>query len=505
MTEHTGDGPHPKRWWILAVLCLALMVVVLDNTVLNVAIPSITSGLGASTADIQWMINAYSLVLAGMLLTTGLLSDRFGRKRALLLGLVLFGGGSAWAAYAGSAEALIAARAGMGLGAAFLMPGTLAVLVRLFDERERMKAIGIWSAVASLGMAGGPVIGGALIDHFWWGSVFLINVPVAALAILAVARMVPESRDPAVRPPDLVGAALSVITMGSLVWAVISVPQHGWGSAQVLVAVAVGVVGGAAFAWWERRIEHPMLDLGFFANRRFTGAIAGGVLAAFGMGGSLFLLTQHLQSVLGYTPLEAGVRVAPMALTVLLVSSLSGKISAKLGAGGSMAVGMTTVAAGLVALSLVSADSGYGPTLIGLVLIGAGVGVAMPVAANAMMGAIPPDRAGIASGLNGTLTELGNSFGIAVLGSLLAARFAADLPTGLGEGADRSLPSALIAAAHAADPAGMVHAVRTAFVSGMSGSLLIGAGAALLGGITSGLLLRRGERAATPTRETVGV
>jgi EmrB/QacA subfamily drug resistance transporter len=482
---------HPQRWLVLGVLCLSVLVVVLDNTVLNVAIPSISTGLGASTADIQWMINAYSLVLAGLLMTSGAMSDRFGRKLALVAGLGVFGLGSVFAAFAGSPEVLIAARAFMGLGAAFLMPGTLAVLVQLFDERERSKAIAIWAAVSSIGLAGGPVIGGVLIEHFWWGSVFLVNVPVAALAITAVVLLVPESKDPMVRRPDLPGAVLSTIAMVSLVWSVISVPEHGWGSTRVLTALAVGVVGLVAFGWWERRTPEPMLDLSFFADRRFSGAVAGGVLAAFGMGGSLFLLTQHLQSVLGYEPLEAGIRVAPMALAVLVVSNASARLGFKLGAGYTMMLGMSTVAAGLLALSFSTADGGYGATLTGLILIGAGVGIAMPVAASALMGAIPPERAGIASGLNGTLTELGNSFGIAILGSLLSARFAASLPDSLGEGADRSMTSALRAAA--GSPA-LTQTVREAFVSGMSASLVVGACAALLGGVVSGLMLRRTER-----------
>ncbi|HWO63401.1 MAG TPA: MFS transporter, partial [Umezawaea sp.] len=233
---------HPQRWLVLGVLCLSVMVVVLDNTVLNVAIPSISTGLGAGTADIQWMINAYSLVLAGLLLTSGALSDRFGRKRALVAGLAVFGVGSAVAAYAGTPEALIGARAFMGLGAAFLMPGTLAVLVQLFDERERPRAIAVWAAVSSIGLAGGPVIGGFLIDHFWWGSVFLVNVPVAALAVVAVVLLVPESKDPTVRTPDVLGSVLSTIAMTSLVWAVISQPEHGWGSTRVLAALGVGLV-----------------------------------------------------------------------------------------------------------------------------------------------------------------------------------------------------------------------------------------------------------------------
>jgi EmrB/QacA subfamily drug resistance transporter len=477
-TEKVGVQPHPQRWAVLGVLCLSVMVVVLDNTVLNVAIPSISTGLGAGTSDIQWMINAYSLALAGLLLTTGALSDRFGRKRALLAGLALFGAGSAVAAYAGSPEALIAARGFMGIGAAMMMPGTLAVLMQLFDEKERPKAIGIWAAVSSLGFAAGPVIGGALIKNFWWGSVFLINVPVAILAIIAVAALVPESKDPTVRRPDVLGSILSIIGMVSLVYAVIEVPEHGFGSLEFGVPVAIGVVTMTMFALWERRTAEPMLDLGFFADRRFTGAVASGVLAAFGMAGSLFLLTQHLQGVLGYSPLEAGVRVAPMAIALLVTSNTLGQLVLKLGAGKAILLGMTIVASGVVLLSI---GTTYPPTLAGLILVGVGVGVAQPVAVNALMGAIPPERAGIASGLSSTLTELGSSFGIAVLGALLSARFAASLPNGVPS---RSLSEALHSGADIA-------VVRDAFSSGMSVSLVIGALAVFLGGVVASILLRR--------------
>jgi MFS family permease len=366
----------------------------------------------------------------------------------------------------------------MGVGAAMLMPGTLAVLMQLFDEQERPKAIGIWAAVTSLGFAAGPVIGGALIKNFWWGSVFLINVPVAVLAIAAVAALVPESKDPTVRRPDIIGSVLSIIGMVSLVYAVIEVPEHGFGSVEFGLPVALGVVTMAIFAWWERRTAEPMLDLGFFKDRRFTGAVASGVLAAFGMAGSLFLLTQHLQGVLGYSPLEAGIRVAPMAIALLVTSNTLGQLVLKLGASKAMLLGMTIVAGGVVLLSI---GTTYPPTLAGLILIGVGVGVAQPVAVNALMGSIPPERAGIASGLSSTLTELGSSFGIAVLGALLSARFAAALPDGIPS---LSLSEALHSGAD-------ITVVRDAFSSGMSVSLVIGAIAVFGGGVVASVLLRR--------------
>jgi MFS family permease len=322
------------------------------------------------------------------------------------------------------------------------------------------------------------VIGGALIKNFWWGSVFLINVPVAVLAIAAVVTLVPESKDPTVRKPDVLGSVLSIVGMVSIVYAVIEVPENGFGSAQFGVPLGIGLVAMTAFALWERHTAEPMLDLGFFADRRFTGAVASGVLAAFGMAGSLFLLTQHLQGVLGYSPLEAGVRVAPMAIALLITSNTLGQLVLKLGAGKAMLLGMTIVAAGVVLLSI---GTTYPPTLAGLILIGVGVGVTQPVAVNALMGSIPPERAGIASGLSGTLSELGSSFGIAVLGALLSARFVASLPDGVP---GRSLSEALHSGAD-------ITVVREAFSNGMSVSLLIGALAVFLGGVVASVLLRR--------------
>ncbi|MFF7095942.1 MFS transporter [Streptomyces rubradiris] len=459
----TSQG-HPQRWLILGVICLAQLTVLLDNTVLNVAIPSLTRELHATTSDIQWMINAYSLVQSGLLLTAGSAADRYGRKKMLITGLVLFGAGSLVAGLAGSTGQLIAARAGMGIGGALLMTTTLAVAMQIFAPEEQAKAIGIWSAVNALGFAGGPLIGGFVLDHFWWGAIFLINLPVAALAVVAVVILVPESKNPRGESPDLIGAVLSTIGMASLVYAIISGPGHGWTSARVLVTAAAAVLVLGAFAWWENRTEEPMLDIHFFRDRRFTGAVAGAVLIVFGMGGALFLLTQHLQFVLGYEPLEAGLRTAPLALTVVALnfSGLSAKWAARLGTPASIALGMVCMSAGLV--SIAELDSGgYAGTLVGLLLIGAGCAVANPAMAHAIMSAIPPEKAGVGAGINGTLAEFGNGLGVAVLGAVLSASVASgeSLSVGLGTGQ------------------------------------LVGAVAVLVGGFVAAGLLRRAERVST--------
>ncbi|MEU9185427.1 MFS transporter [Streptomyces sp. NPDC048484] len=486
----TSQGrAHPQRWLILGVILLATLTVLLDNTVLNVAIPSLTEELDASTADIQWMINAYSLVQSGLLLTAGSAADRYGRRKMLAAGLVLFGVGSLTAGLAQSATQLIAARAGMGVGGALLMTTTLAVVVQIFDDTERVKAIGLWSTVNSLGFAAGPLLGGVMLEHFWWGAIFLINLPVAAIALVAVLKLVPESKNPQGDRPDLLGAVLSTIGMAAVVYAIISGPEHGWTSLQVLLSGGLGVAVLVAFVRWELNIPHPMLDMHFFRNQRFIGAVAGAILVAFGMGGSLFLLTQHLQFVLGYGPLEAGLRIAPLALSVvaLNLTGVGARIVGKLGTPATIALGMTMLSAGLAAIAVLGggADGGYGGMLLGLVVMGAGIAVAMPAMANAIMSAIPPEKAGVGAGVNGTLSEFGVGLGVAVLGAVLNSRFAALIPVMAA-----SLPAALASAESADERA----RITDAFSSGLETSQLVGAVAVLLGGLLAAALLRRAER-----------
>ena len=478
---------HPQRWLILGVICLAQLTVLLDNTVLNVAIPSLTRELHAATSDIQWMINAYSLVQSGLLLTAGSAADRYGRKKMLITGLALFGIGSLVAGLAESTGQLIAARAGMGVGGALLLTTTLAVAMQIFAPEEHPKAIGIWSAVNALGFACGPLIGGFMLNHFWWGAIFLINLPVAALGLVAVVALVPESKNPHGDRPDLLGALLSTVGMACLVYAIISGPEHGWTSARVPATGAVAVVVLAVFAYWESRIPYPMLDLHFFRDRRFTGAVAGAVLITFGMGGALFLLTQHLQFVLGYGPLEAGLRTAPLALTVVALNftGVSARWTGKLGTPMSILLGMVLMSGGLVSIATL-ASGGYPGTLLGLVLIGVGCAIANPAMAHAIMSAIPRDKAGVGAGINGTLAEFGNGLGVAVLGAVLNSRFAALIPV-----AASSLPAALASA----DGETRRAEITDAFASGLETSQLVGALAVLLGGLVAAALLRRAERA----------
>ncbi|MEV6671042.1 MFS transporter [Streptomyces sp. NPDC051162] len=489
--EATRTGTRlPTRWLILGVICLAQLTVVLDNTVLNVAVPSLTRELGATTADVQWMINAYSLVQSGLLLAGGSAADRYGRKKMLLTGLALFGIGSLAAGLAGSTGELIAARAGMGVGGALLLTTTLAVVMQVFDAEERLRAIGIWAAVNALGFAAGPLIGGLVLDHFRWGAIFLINIPVVLLGLVAAWKLVPESRNPDGHRPDVPGALLSTVGMSAVVFAVVSGPEHGWGTARVLLPALGGVLVLGAFALWESRVPHPMLDMGFFRDRRFVGAVVGVVLITFGSAGALFLLSQQLQFVRGYSPLEAGLRTAPFALTVVALNftGISTRLLRRLRLPLAVAVGVSLLAAGFAVVAAFASD-GYGVLLLGLVLMGTGCALANPAIAEAVMGAIPPEKAGAGAGVDGTMSELGGSLGVAVLGAVMNSRFTALLPAAATGTA--SLPAALAAAPTEADRS----AVIDAFASGVETSQLAGAGVVLLGGCASAWLLRRAAAA----------
>ncbi|XVU30658.1 MFS transporter [Actinoplanes sp. CA-054009] len=330
---------NPRRWLILGVLCLSLLVVVVDNMVLNIAIPSLIRDLGASSADIQWIIDAYILVFAGLLLTAGSLSDRHGRRRGLVTGLIVFGGASVLATLCQTPGQLIAVRGLMGVGAAFLMPGTLSILTTVFAEAERKKAIAIWSSVLMLGSLGAPTLGGLLLEHFWWGSVFLMNVPIAILGIVAALVVIPESYGRASRP-DLLGALFSTIGMTALVWGIIRAAQDGWSAATTLGGFTVAAIGLIAFAVWERRVAEPMLPLSLFRDRNFGGASLSIVLLSFSAGGVLLALTQYLQFVLGYGPMKAGLAFVPLLITAVVFNGIGVVVDKRFGTRVALAAGL---------------------------------------------------------------------------------------------------------------------------------------------------------------------
>jgi DHA2 family multidrug resistance protein-like MFS transporter len=477
------------RWLALAALCTSLLAIVVDNTIVNVALPTLVRELDADVSELQWVVDAYTLVFAGLLLLAGTLGDRYGRRRMLCAGLAVFGASSAAAAYAGSVEWLIADRAIMGAGAALVMPATLSLLVSVFpDERERAMAVGIWAATAGLGVALGPVVGGVLLDHFWWGSVFLVNVPLCAVALAMGRAVVPESRDPVARRIDWLGAALSGAGLVALVWAVIDAPSRGWTSPQVLVVGGLGVALLAAFVVQQRRTVEPLLDLRLFRDPRFSAASATIAVLFFALFGFLFLSTQYLQFVLGYAPAAAGVRVLPYAGAMIVFAVLSARLVASLGARTVVTSGMVLFSAGLAVAATVTADAGYVRLALAFVLMGAGMGLAGAPATESITSSLPPERANIGSAVNDTTRELGGALGVAVVGSIMASIYSGRLPPGASAAARDSLGAAV------AEGPAVAAVAREAFVHAMSRASLVVALVAAAGAVVAWRHVDVGQR-----------
>jgi EmrB/QacA subfamily drug resistance transporter len=493
-----------NRWWTLGVLCLSLLVIGLDNTILNVALPTLARDLHASGSELQWIVDAYMLVFAGVLLAAGALGDRFGRKRALQLGLVVFGAGSLASALAPSAGLLIASRGLMGIGGAFIMPSTLSILTATFDGADRAKAIGIWAGVSGLGIAIGPVTGGWLIQHASWHAIFLVNVPFVILALLAGRWLVPESRDPAAPQLDLRGFALSAAGLTALVWAIIEAPDRGWTDPAILVAAAGAVVVLAAFVVWELRAPAPMLDVRLFRNPRFSAASVAISLAFFALFGLIFFLTQYLQSVLGYDALQAGLRTMPVAGGLILGGPASAALASRVGTKVVVAGGLTLVAAGMLLLTGADANSGYGLVLESLLVLGFGMGCAMAPATEAIMGSLPLSKASVGSAVNDTTRTTGGALGVAVLGSVLSGQYrggmdhaVAGLPSHAAGIAHDSLAGALAVAHHVGGTAGarLAATAQDAFLNGMHAAVVVGAAVTLLAALVTLVALPARARA----------
>jgi EmrB/QacA subfamily drug resistance transporter len=504
---------YERRWWTLAVLCLSLLIISLDNTVLNVALPTLVRDLNATSSELQWIVDAYVLVFAGLLLTAGALGDHYGRKLALFVGFGIFGGGSLLAAWSGSASHLIAMRAIMGVGGAFIMPATLSILINVFPREERPRAIAIWAGTAGLGVPLGPLVGGWLLEHYWWGSVFLINIPIIAVAFVAGLLIIPESKDPEASVIDPVGAVLSIGGLASLLYAIIEAPNEGWTATSTLVWGGLGIVLLALFTLWEMRRERPMLDINLFRNPRFTGASVAVTLVFFALFGSLFFLTQYLQFVLGYTTLETGVRMVPVAIGIATGAGISTRLAARFGTKLVVATGLTIAACGLGILSFVSDTSGYSLVLASLIVTGLGMGTTMAPATDSIMGAVPQENAGVGSAVNDTTRQVGGALGVAILGSLLSTTYTSGI-----EGATRALPPDVAAAARdsvgpaleiarqigGAQGQALAAAARSAFVDAMGTTVLVGAGFALAGALVALLFLPAREADVVPEAEAEG-
>ena len=482
---------HDRRWHTLGVLCLSLVLIGLDNTILNVALPTLVRELHASTSSLQWIVDSYVLVFAGLLLTAGSLGDKYGRARALSAGLVVFGLGSVLSAFAGSSSQLIATRALMGMGAAFVMPSTLSILTNSFtDAGERARAIAIWAGVSGLGIGIGPVAGGWLLEHFWWGSVFLINVPVIAIALVLGRLYVPESSDPEQPRLDVVGAGLSIAGLVSLVWTLIEAPHNGWLSATTLVGFVVAAAVLVAFAVWESRVENPMLDVSFFTNARFSAGAGAITLVFFALFGSMFLLTQLLQFVLGFSALKAGMGLLPIAATLMVVAPNSARLVERFGTKVVVASGMATVGAGLLLASRLTVDAGYLDVALSMTVMAAGMGLVMAPATESVMGSLPPAKAGVGSAVNDTTREVGGALGVAVLGSITSSAYAHSLSAYPAVVKD-SLGAAMQVAGRVggAQGAALASAARVAFVDAIGTTLLVAAGVALLGSVVAFVFL----------------
>jgi EmrB/QacA subfamily drug resistance transporter len=412
---------HPRRKLVLLVLCLSLLAGVIDNTILNTALPTLARVLHAGTSSLQWITDSYTLCFAALLIPAGALADRYGRRLSLVGGLIVFAIGSLVAAFATSANVLIADRVLMGLGAAFVMPATLSILNAVFPPRERAQAIAAWSGVAGVGIIVGPTLGGFLLAHFFWGSVFLVNVPIVVVALVGVVSVVPETAEAGGRALDVVGTLFVGGALVAVVDAIIEAPIRGWSGGATIAEAAGGLVMLALFVWWELRVPEPLIDLRVFSSRAFTAATASVTVIFFSLFGSLFVFTQYLQLVHGYSPLSAGIRALPFALATGAASPLSPVLAKRWGNKAVISSGLALMGLGLLYLSTAQVGTGYPALALAVAIMGAGMGLVMAPASSTIMTAVPAHQAGAGSAVNSTVREVGGTLGVAIVGSLAAA------------------------------------------------------------------------------------
>ncbi|MDT5237036.1 MAG: hypothetical protein QOF47_3023 [Mycobacterium sp.] len=485
----------------LVFICLSVFVISVDATIVNVALPTLSRELDADTAQLQWIVDAYTLVMAGLMLSMGSLSDRFGRRGWLSAGLAVFAVTSAVASQVDSADALIWARAAMGVGAAVIFPTTLSLITNIFaDPVKRAKAIGLWAAMVGVGVAAGPISGGWLLEHFSWGSVFMVNVPIAVVPIIGGVLFVPTSRDPSAPPVDLPGLVLSSVGITALVYTVIEAPNWGWGSLHTAAGFAVAVVVLAAFALWERRTPHPMLDVSVFANRRFSGgslAVTAGFLTLFGF---IFVITQYFQFIKSYSAFETGVRLLPVAISIAVASIVGPRIVERIGTTAVVVAGLAIFAAGLAWASTADAGTPYLEIATQMLMLGGGLGLTTAPATESIMGSLSADKAGVGSAVNDTTRELGGTLGVAIVGSVFASiyssRLSSDaavsaLPEPVRATMERSMAAAQQVIGQLPPPVipDVRAAVNTAFLDGLQIGSLVSAGIAAAAAVVVAVLL----------------
>jgi EmrB/QacA subfamily drug resistance transporter len=496
----TDPTVHARRWSILMVLCLSLIIVFVGNSSLNVTIPTLSRELNASESQLQWVVAIYSLVFAGLLFTTGAIGDRYGRKGALQFGLVVFLVGTVLGALSSAMWQLIASRAVMGVGAAFIMPSTLSILVNVFTDEEQVRAIAIWASLTGAAGIIGPVFSGFLIGHFWYGSVFLVNVPIVLTALVAGWFLVPRSRDPEEAPLDPVGAGLSIVGIVALVYGLIEAPDKGWASPTTLTAFGIAAVVLTVFVLWELHRPEPMLDMRYFRNPAFSTGVFGMILVFLALYGVFFLMTQYFQLVLGYSALSVAVRFIPMALIILFLSPRTPSLADRFGARAVVAFGMSLVAGSLLAMQTLGTDTSYLQALFTILPLGAGIALATSPMTASIMSAVPERRAGSGSATNDATRELGAALGVAILGSIAASKYRNSLaPTlhALPVRVDERASSSIAGAVQATKGLSPIHAhlltehAQQAFVDGLHVAALVGTVLAIAAVVTVARFLPR--------------
>ena len=516
---HEQPEVHARRWLILSVMCLSLVMVVMAVSGLNVALPTLQQDLATSGTELLWIVASYAIVFAGLLLPAGAIGDRFGRKGALQAGLIAFAVGAVVAAVGSSALQVIVGRAIMGGGAAFIMPATLSIISVVFPPQERIKAIAIWAGFAGAGGAIGPIISGVLLTGWWivpefgWGATFLVNIPVILVALLAVSVLAPKTKEAVSKPLDPIGSGLSVVGISALLFAIIEGPELGWSTPAVLGSFAAAAVIALVFIWWELRTAHPMLPMSFFRNRRFSVGSGVVTLVFFVLFAFFLLLTLYLQFVLGYSPLEAGVATLPMALSIVLLAPRTAALGARFGTGIVMASGFILVAGGLGLMTLVSTSTTYPYLAVVFVVLGAGLALASAPATGNIISSVPSDKAGVGSAMNDITRELGGAVGIAVGGSLVATIYssAIDLSSfGLApvanDAANESIGGALGVAAGIGGQTGsqIVQAANEAFTTAYAWTMGIFAIVALFAGLVTWWTMRGQEMDWTASEDDCG-